>query len=134
MKQLTQEIVALTKHKNIDDRVTDYVDKLISSLNQNEVEINDYTKLILMMIVNELILYFKATDAIYDNDEVSSTDNYDRKAKMPEISIMQKAHDQILTLMDKISASPLSRAKINKLKQNNNNELDAESAFELLKS
>lgn len=135
MKDLTKEIVSLTKHKNIDERVIDYIDKLISSLQQNNVEINDYTKLIIMMIVNELILYFKASDVIYDNDDISSKDNYDRKAKMPEISILQKAHDQILTLMDKISASPLSRAKIHKLKQNSTDkELDAEDAFALLKS
>lgn len=135
MKDLTKEIVSLTKHKNIDDRVIDFVDKLISSLQQNNVEINDYTKLIIIMIINELILYFKASDIIYDNDDISNKDTYNRKAKMPEISILQKAHDQILTLMDKISASPLSRAKIYKLKQNTPDaELDAETQYENLKS
>lgn len=131
MNKLTNEIIALTKHKNIDDRVVDYIDKVISSLKQNKVEINDYTKLILIMIVNELILYFKSSDIIYDNENVSSTDSYDRKAKMPEISIMQKSHDQILTLMDKISASPLSRAKIKKLSKSDPEE-DAKAELEML--
>ena len=125
MKQLTEEIVALSRHEKLDDRVIDYLDKLIASLDQNEVKITEYTKLILMMIVNELMLYFKAVDAIHENDEVSSTDSYKRKSKMPEISIMQTAHDKILTLMDKISASPLSSAKIAKLKEKSSNKQDA---------
>ena len=67
-------------------------------------------------------------DNIFAKNEVSSEDSYKRKAKAPEISIMQKSHDQILNLLDKISLSPLSSAKIKKLTSNN----DDESAQEYL--
>ena len=132
MNKLTTEIIESTKHKKIDDRVKDYLDKVISSLNQNNVEINDYTKLILLMIVNELMLYFKSVDAVYGNDEISSKDNYSRKAKMPEISIMQKSHDQILNLLDKLTLSPLESAKVKKLKRASDADTDAQELLDKL--
>ena len=75
------------------------------------------------MILSQLVLYFKSLDEINTEDQVSSTDSYSRKAKMPAISVMQKAHDQILVLLDKILASPTALAKVSKLKEKSTNKM-----------
>ena len=76
------------------------------------------------MLASQLVIYYKALDAIFGKDDVSTTDLYDRKAKAPEISILQKAHDQILALLDKLSLSPIVKAKLKKL--NSSDEATAE--------
>lgn len=129
MLDLTKEVIKMTNYENLDSRVTDYLDKTILSLVQNKVQINDYTKLVLLMIISQLILYFKSLDEITSIDKVSSTDSYARKAKMPAISVMQTAHDKILVLLDKILASPMSYAKVSRLKEKATKE---ESAAELI--
>lgn len=115
MNKITKEIIENTTYKNLDPRVIDYLDKTISSLEQQNVKITDYTKLMLTMIVNELILYYKTLDIIYEEDTITSRDSYKRKAKAPEINIMQKCHSQVLDLLDKILASPTSNARVKKL-------------------
>ena len=119
----------LSDFNSLDHRVEKFIDKTIAALEGQKLEITDYTKMILSMLVTQLILYYKACDLVLDTDKVSSEDAYKRKAKAPEISIMQKCHDQILNLLDKISASPLSKAKIKKL-----NSGDDSSAQEYLEA
>ena len=129
MKALTKEVICSVNNKIEDIRITDFLDKVVNDLEEKQIEISNYVKIILTMLVSQLILYYKAADAIFGSTQVSSKDNYDRKAKAPEISVMQKSHDQILNLLDKISLSPLSAAKIKKLNQD-----DSEDTAEKLLS
>ena len=115
---------------SVDKRVDKFLSKTINTLEEQHLEITDYTKMILTMLVTQLTLYYKACDSVFKIDDITSEDSYKRKSKMPEISIMQTANDKILNLLDKISASPLSKAKIKKL----NSGSDDTSAQELLEN
>lgn len=119
---LRNEILSSLNFETLDKRVEQFLDKTISALEEQKVTITDYTKMILSMLVAQLVLYYKACDSALQSDKVSSEDAYKRKAKMPEISIMQKSHDQILHLLDKIALSPLSSAKIKKLNSTDGDE------------
>ena len=123
MNQLTTDIAAST---NVTEpRAVLFLDGVISELQSAGIPITDYIKLILNMLIAQLVLYYKAQDEIFEDAKVSSEDSYKRKAKSPAISIMQTANDKILNLMDKISLSPLSKAKVDKLKEKSNNKQDA---------
>jgi len=117
----------LSKYDKVDDRVNSFLDKVISDLNAKKIAITDYTVLILNMLVAQLVLYFKAVDDVMNTENVTNSDAYNRKSKTPEIAVLQKSNDQILNLLDKISLSPLSAAKIKKL-----NKSDDQDSSELL--
>ena len=129
---LLEEI--LKNYNNLDDRVILYMKRITNMVLQMDRNVSDYTKSILSMLVVQLIIYYKAIDDVIETD-VTHEDKYERKAKSPNIVVLQTANDKILNLLDKIGLSPLVAAKIHKLKQNHiDKELDAEEEFELLKS
>lgn len=126
--KLQEEIIS--NFGNLDSRVESFLKKTITDINTKGIKVTDYTKMILELLVVQLVLYYKAFDEINEDTSVSSEDSYNRKAKSPAISIMQKANDQILVLLDKIALSPLSSAKVKKL--NKNDEDDAQELLEAL--
>ena len=117
MQKLTREVLNET-NKDLDPRIVNYLDNVVVDLMTHQKEnITLYTKEILILLVAQLILYFKSFDAIFSADNLSSTDAYKRTAKSPEINILQKAHDQILNLFDKLCLSPMGKVKLSKLTQ-----------------
>lgn len=112
---MTLKTEILSNFETVDRRVEKFLDRTINAVEEQKITVTDYTKMILIMLVSQLILYYKACDDVLKTPNVTSEDNYKRKAKMPEISIMQKTHDQILHLLDKITLSPLASAKVKKL-------------------
>ncbi len=123
MLKLTEEIVK--RNKVTDERAIMFLDNVVNELNTAGIPTTDYVKLILNMMIVQLVLYYKAQDEVFEDAKVSSEDSYKRRAKSPAISIMQTTNDKILNLMDKISMSPLSKAKVDKLKEKSNNKQDA---------
>lgn len=113
---------------DLDPRVIDYLDKVISDVNLNKSNTTEYTKIILGMLVVQLVLYYKAADEMMESNKVTSKDNYNRFAKSPVISVFNKANDQILILLDKIGLSPMQKAKIKKL--NSSDEADAKELLD----
>lgn len=127
MNRLTSQV--LNKFHNVEDqRVIDFIDAVTNDVRDKKIAVTEYLKTILSMLVVQLTLYFKAVDQIYDAEKVSSKDVYDRKSKAPEISVLNKAHDKILELMDKISLSPLAEAKVKKL--NKDDDADAKDLLD----
>lgn len=121
MDKLLNELIS--EYNKLDDRVVNYLQHVINEINISEKNVSDYTKVVLSMLVPQLIIYYRSLDDLNDNDELTNENKYYGKSKSPVILIMQKANDQILNLLDKISLSPLSRAKIKKLnttEENNN--------------
>lgn len=114
---MTLKTEILSSFEDLDPRVVKFIDKTITAIEEQKIEVTDYTKMILNLLITQLVLYYKASDDILKIDTVTSEDSYKRKSKMPEISIMQKANDQILILLDKITLSPLSSAKVKKLNE-----------------
>ena len=123
-------IIELTKdYKNLDPRVVNYLKSVISEINTVNKHITEYTKAILVMLVPQLIIYFRALDSLEAEDGITNENKYYGKSKSPVIIILQKANDQILNLLDKIAISPLSAAKIKKLNSVDSDKL-AEEAYE----
>ena len=121
----TNEIIDTNINNKIDSRIESMLDCVINSLDPNHR--SDYSKIILTMLIPQLILYFRALDAVNDNDKLSTKDDYSRTAKSPEIQILQKCNDQILNLLDKLCLSPLEKAKVKRL-----NKDEGEDAKKLL--
>lgn len=124
--KLRDEIIK--NFNDLDPRVIEYLDKIISEVNLNKSNTSDYTRVILEMLVVQLILYYKSSDQMISDTKVTSVDDYKRAAKNPAISVMQKANDQILILLDKINLSPMQKAKMNKLSKDD--EVDAKELLE----
>lgn len=127
MKTLTKEIFQKV-NTGVDQRVVDFLDSVVNDIEQRKIDVTEYVRCILLMLVSQLVLYFKASDEVLKDTALSSTDDYKRKSKAPEIAILNKAHDQILNLLDKISLSPMQNAKIKRLNKGG----DDESAADLL--
>ncbi len=114
-------------YTNLDVRVTDFIDRIITEV-EKKGEVTEYDKSLLNMLVIQLVLYYKAIDEIVSNKNVTHEDNYDRKARNPEITVMNKANDEIILLLDKLAVAPYSQAKVAKLKRTD----DGEKAKEIL--
>lgn len=129
---MTLKTEILSNFENVDKRVDKFIDKTISALTEQDTPINDYTKIILNLLVLQLILYYKACDQLVKDTDMTTTDAYKRRAKHPEITIIQKAHDQILNLLDKLTLSPLENAKVKKLKRSSDSDEDAKELLNKL--
>lgn len=127
MNKILSELILKYKEP-LDERILDFLNNVTSGLDENNI--NDYTKIILNMLVPQLIIYFKAQDNIQGNGGVAHSDDYNRKSKSPEIAVLQKANDQILSLLDKLVLSPLEKAKIKRI--NKNDEDDSKELLENL--
>lgn len=117
MYKLTEEVLNETNNK-LDSRIVKYLDNVVADLmTYHKDSITLYTKNILILLVAQLILYYKSFDTIFAAENLSTTDAYRRVAKSPEINILQKCHDQILALFDKLCLSPMMKVKMYKLSQ-----------------
>lgn len=129
MNRLTSQVI--NKINKVDDeRVIDFIDSVTNDIKTRKIEVTEYLKVILQMLVAQLVLYFKSADEVFKNNALSSTDDYKRKSKAPEIAVMEKSHDKILELLDKIALSPLSSAKVKKLSKDD--DLDAKELLDEL--
>ena len=113
----------IKKHSDLDSRIIEFLNYVVDDIECN----NNYSKIILNMLIPQLIIYYKALDVIKANKEVSHKDDYSRISKSPEIAVLQKSNDQILNLLDKLALSPLEKAKVKKL-----NKDEGEDAKKLL--
>lgn len=100
-------------YKDLDPRIILYLEHVVNEIGKDQV--TDYTKVILGMLVPQLIIYYRSLDELNTKNDLTNENKYYGKSKSPVIIIMQKANDQILNLLDKISLSPMTKAKIKKL-------------------
>ena len=111
----------------MDSRVKLILDHVTKSLGEKAKE--DYSQVILSLLIPQLTLYFKSLDTINKDEGVTTQDNYKRKTKSPEIQVLQQANTQIITLLDKLCINPMNKAKVKRI--NNNSD---EEANDLLKT
>lgn len=114
-------------NKKIDERVKLIISTVTKSLGEKAKD--DYSKIILTLLVPQLTLYFQSLDTITKENSVSTQDNYKHKAKSPEVQVLQQANTQIITLLDKLCINPMNKAKVKRI--NNNSD---ETAEDLLKT
>ena len=128
--KLTKDIIQ-KRYSEYDDRIIDFLNNIYEDVKEQNNKINNYFFVTFDLLANQLLLYFRALDAIKTDATLSTEDSYKRTAKSPNIAILNHAHQEIIKILDDYGLSPFASAKIKRLK---NESTDDESAEELLNS
>ena len=128
--KLTKDIIQ-KRYSEYDKRIIDFLSNIYEDVKEQNNKINNYFFVTFDLLANQLLLYFRALDAINNDATLSTEDNYKRLAKSPNIAILNHAHQEIMKILDDYGLSPFASAKIKRLK---NESTDDESAEELLNS
>ena len=115
-------------YKNEDSRVITFISRVYDDCVKNNENLSNDFYCCLDLLCVQLKLYYMALDALNTEKTLASEDNYKRIAKSPHIMILNKSHQEILNILQKLSLSPFEKAKLKRL----NNTDDAESAEALL--
>lgn len=116
-------------YKDYDERVLIFMSRVYEDCIKNNDKLSNYFYCCLDLLATQLKLYFLASDIIDEQKKLSSEDSYKRISKDPSISVLNKSHEQILNILQRLSLSPFDQAKLKRL-----NSDDDGSAEELLKS
>ena len=108
-----------------DDRVKLLLSRTFEDCKKNNEKLSNYFYTCLDLLAHQASLYYMAWDAIEADKKVSSEDNYKRAAKNPAIMVLNKAHQEILNILQKLSLSPFEIAKLKRLNKGDDSE-DAE--------
>lgn len=117
------------RYNKYDERVIEYLINISKSLKEQNVN-DEYYYCMFDLLVIQLHLYYSSCDQLMKLKDLTSEDNYKRLVKSPLIGVLQKCHSQILDIMQKLSISPIEKAKLKRLNTTDDNE----SAEELLNS
>ena len=128
--KLTKDIIQ-KRYSEYDKRIIDFLSNIYEDVKEQNNKINNYFFVTFDLLANQLLLYFRALDAIKTDATLSTEDSYKRTAKSPNIAILNHAHQEIIKILDDYGLSPFASAKIKRLK---NESTDNESAEELLNS
>lgn len=115
-------------YTSYDERVIHFLERVYDDVTETNDTLSNYFYCVLDLLANQLKLYFLGVDALNDNSNLSSTDDYKRVSKNPCIAIMDHAHQRILDIMNELALSPFQKAKIKRLSKDD----DGESAKELI--
>ena len=115
-------------YKDYDERVLIFMSRVYEDCIKNNDKLSNYFYCCLDLLATQLKLYFLASDIIDEQKKLSSEDSYKRISKDPSISVLNKSHEQILNILQRLSLSPFDQAKLKRL----NNGDDDGSAEELL--
>ena len=126
--KLTKDIIQ-KRYNKYDERVIEYLINISKSLKEQNAN-DEYYYCMFDLLVIQLHLYYSSCDQLMKLKDLTSEDNYKRLVKSPLIGVLQKCHSQILDIMQKLSISPIEKAKLKRL----NTADDDESAEELLNS
>ena len=128
--KLTKDTIS-KRYAKYDERVIDFLNNIYEDVRESHKNsINNYFFVTFDLLANQLLLYYRALDAINKDASLSTEDSYKRQAKSPHIAILNHAHQEIMKILDDYGLSPFASAKIKRL-----NVIDEdESAEELLKS
>ena len=113
-------------YKDYDKRTIVFLNRVYDDCKNNNDHLNNYFYCCLDLLSNQLELYYRALDAINNDDTLSTEDSYRRKAKSPHIAILNHAHQEIINILSKLSLSPFDRAKLKRV-QNVEDDLSAEN-------
>ena len=118
-------------YEGYDDRVLMFMSRVYEDVKEQNAKINNYFFVTLDLLANQLLLYFRALDAINADAALSTEDSYRRQAKSPNIAILNHAHQEIIKILDDYGLSPFASAKIKRLNNGDNDE-DAETLLDNL--
>ena len=118
-------------YESYDERVIEFLSRVYEDVKEQNAKINNYFFVTLDLLANQLLLYFRALDAINADAALSTEDSYKRQAKSPNIAILNHAHQEIIKILDDYGLSPFASAKIKRLNNGDNDE-DAETLLDSL--
>ena len=118
-------------YESYDDRVLVFMSRVYEDVKEQNAKINNYFFVTLDLLANQLLLYFRALDAINADASLSTEDSYKRQAKSPQIAILNHAHQEIIKILDDYGLSPFASAKIKRL-NNGDGDQDAETLLDNL--
>ena len=116
------------RYDKYEDRVLEFMSKVYDDIKDNKNKISNYHLCMLDLLVVQLQIYYTSCDQLLKLTDLTTTDAYARAAKSPVISVLNKAHANIIDIMQKLSLSDLEIAKLKHINKND----DGESAEELL--
>lgn len=126
--KLTKDTIS-KRYAKYDERIIDFLNNIYEDVRESHKNnINNYFFVTFDLLANQLLLYYRALDAINKDASLSTEDSYKRQAKSPHIAILNHAHQEIMKILDDYGLSPFASAKIKRL----NSIDDDESAEELL--
>ena len=129
--KLTKDIIQ-KRYSEYDDRIIDFLNNIYEDVKDNSNKINNYFFVTFDLLANQLLLYFRALDAIKTDASLSTEDSYKRTAKSPNIAILNHAHQEIINILDDYGLSPFASAKIKRLKNESSNDEDAKKIVDKL--
>lgn len=98
-----------------DQRVKDFLCDVFNDLVESGIEINNYTYCSFKLLATQLKIYYLASDAVDKENNLYSEDNYKRVVKSPAIQILNKAHGEIMNILQKLSIAPIDKAKLKRI-------------------
>ena len=128
--KLTKDIIQ-KRYSEYDDRIIDFLNNIYEDVKDHN-KINNYFFVTFDLLANQLLLYFRALDAINKDASLSTEDSYKRTAKSPNIAILNHAHQEIMKILDDYGLSPFASAKIKRLKNESANDEDTKMIVDRL--
>lgn len=119
-------------YKDYDKRAVEFITKIFEDLSKNNEKISNYHLCMCDLLVVQLQIYFTACDQMKGLTDLTTTDSYARAAKSPVISVLNKAHANIIDIMQKLSLSSLEIAKLKRLNKGDDDETTKELLNELI--
>ena len=129
--KLTKDIIQ-KRYAEYDDRIIDFLNNIYEDVKDHSNKINNYFFVTFDLLANQLLLYFRALDAIKTDATLSTEDSYKRTAKSPNIAILNHAHQEIIKILDDYGLSPFASAKIKRLKNESTNDEDTKMIVDRL--
>ena len=129
--KLTKDIIQ-KRYAEYDDRIIDFLNNIYEDVKDHSNKINNYFFVTFDLLANQLLLYFRALDAIKTDSTLSTEDSYKRTAKSPNIAILNHAHQEIIKILDDYGLSPFASAKIKRLKNESANDEDTKMIVDRL--
>jgi len=117
-------------YSGYDERVRAFLFRVYTDVKNNNESLSNYFYCMFDLLANQLKLYYLALDTLDSEKKVASEDAYKRVAKSPSIQVMNKAHEQIINIMQKLSLSPFDKAKLKRVQ--NGEDDDSEELLDKL--
>lgn len=110
------------RYAEYDPRAIEFLLNIFEDVKSQNSNITNYFLVTFDLLANQLKLYFMALDALDNEKTLATKDNYQRIAKSPHIMVLNKAHQEILKILDEFNLSPFGQAKLKRIQKEDDDE------------
>lgn len=122
------EIILKKRYQQYGDDTVEFLINAYNAVKELNNKTNDYYYCIFDLLATQVYLFFSTKNQLLGLKDLTTTDAYQRAAKSPIISVLNKSHSNIMDIMQKLSLGQMEQAKLKRL----NNGGEDESAQDLL--